>query len=367
VGGSVRVLFFLAVLGGKGEDGVSGTTTMLQKWPVREVQVLQSMFVMKNMMALSFVISLFMENRTSMLATQGAVSDSTDSSAHQSLADRCFFRCVHLAAASTIHEGGIFCTILKMVISPTHGMLVKFMYLRLSMVLWVSLHRSKKVFGPIVCCSAHSKGVVLVRDVFWAGSDDARLDVAKWYQHMEAISNLQKYGFQPRVFVVQDLEHQRWNIILRVSLWSRANITSCSRTGQIHEQQRSWTCLYDFRTIKSGKVRSRFFMFSARTMFYLSDDHLVEDVVLPPFGMCHQSCTTTPLLMIPRFNGGDTWRLSSVMVPQNPQLNPSQPQVHTSDRPSGEPPVEHQLVWSTLETLEDCRCSNIKSVLSTDE
>jgi hypothetical protein len=108
-------------------------------------------------------------------------------------------------------------------------------------------------------------------------------------------------------------------------------------------------------------------MISAGTLFYLSDDYLVEDAVLPPFGLCHQRCTTTPLSLIPRFNGGDPHRLSSVMVPQNLQPNPSQPQVHTPDRPSGEPPAGHQLVWSMMEALEDCICSNIKSVLSMDE
>jgi hypothetical protein len=104
-----------------------------------------------------------------------------------------------------------------------------------------------------------------------------------------------------------------WNNILSVSLWSQANITAtnlehqlCSYTiEEIYGQQRSWSCLYTFKSIKSGKVRNSFFMISVRTLFYLSDDYLVEDDVLLPFGLCHQRCTTTSLSLIPRFNGGD--------------------------------------------------------------
>ena len=102
-------------------------------------------------------------------------------------------------------------------------------------------------------------------------------------------------------------------------------------------------------------------------MFYVPDDHFVEDTVLLPFGLCHQRWTTISLSLIPRFNGKDPLRLSSVMVIQNLQLSPPKPRVHTPDRPSGEPPAGHQLVWSTMEALEDCRCSNIESGLSTDE
>jgi hypothetical protein len=43
----------------------------------------------------------------------------------------------------------------------------------------------------------------------------------------------------------------------------------------------------------------------------------------------------TSVSLIPRFNGADPMRLSSVMVPQTLQLNLSQPRVHTPDRPLG--------------------------------
>jgi hypothetical protein len=63
-------------------------------------------------------------------------------------------------------------------------------------------------------------------------------------------------------------------------------------------------------------------MISSGTMLYLPDDHIAEDVVLSPFGLCYQRWTTKPLSMIPRFNSGDPLRSSSVMVPQNLQLGP---------------------------------------------
>jgi hypothetical protein len=108
-------------------------------------------------------------------------------------------------------------------------------------------------------------------------------------------------------------------------------------------------------------------MISTGTIFYLSDDHLVEDVVLSLFGLCHQRCTTTPLLLILSFNGRDSLRLSSVMVSLNLQLNPSQPRVHTPYWPSREPIAGHQLVWSMMEAHEDCRYISIDSVLLRDD
>jgi hypothetical protein len=90
------------------------------------------------------------------------------------------------------------------------------------------------------------------------------------------------------------------------------------------------------------------------TMLSLTDGDYVEEAILLLFGFFHQMWMTTCLLLIPRFNSGDMSWLSSVMVHRYLQLNYSQPQVHTPDRPSGEPPAGHQLVWST-EALEDCR------------
>jgi hypothetical protein len=231
---------------------------------------------------------------------------------------------------ATFPGGDLVGAVPMMVIPPTPDLLFKCMYLKLSMVLRVSLHTSKKVFAPFACCSAHSDGVV--HDVFWAGADDhgleVKLDAIEWLilvyfdQNLEAISNL---CFLSMIFAAQGLECPRCDNTLTVSLWSKVNITSiilkhrfCSQTTiEIHGQQRSWSCLYACKTIISGKVQNHFFIITICTMLYLSDDQHVEDVVLPLFGLCHQRWMTTPLSLIPRFNGGDSWRLSSVMVPQN--------------------------------------------------
>lgn len=232
------------------------------------------------------------------------------------------------------------------------------------MLLPVSMYTSSVVSDPII--------------VSWAGADChglvEKLHTAEWLllvlldQNLKAISILLEcstwclncwinvsFYFQHMVFAAHGLECQGWNKIL-------TNEIICG-------QQKSWSCHYAYRIIISGnviEVQDSFFMISAGTRFYLPDDYLAEDAVLLPFGLCHQGWTTTSLSMILRFNGGDPIRLSSVMLPQNLQLNP-QPRVHTPDRPSGEPPAGHQPVWSTMEALKDCRCSNIESMLSTDE
>jgi hypothetical protein len=48
------------------------------------------------------------------------------------------------------------------------------------------------------------------------------------------------------------------------------------------------------------------------TCLSLSDGRLVEDAVFSLFGLCHRRWTTSPPLLIPRFNSGDTLSLSSV-------------------------------------------------------
>jgi hypothetical protein len=75
--------------------------------------------------------------------------------------------------------------------------------------------------------------------------------------------------------------------------------------------------------------------------------------------------TTHPLLIL-RFNSRDTLSLSSVKVIQDLQLN-SIPHVHNPDRPLGEPSAGHQLDRTSIEALEDYRCGNFESELSTDE
>jgi hypothetical protein len=126
--------------------------------------------------------------------------------------------------------------------------------------------------------------------------------------------------------------------------------------------------MYVCRTINRGDTtrsyeRDCLFVYSEGTLF-LPDDLLVEGVVLSQFGLCHQRWTTTSLSLIPRFNRGNPLRLSSVMVHQNLQFNRPKPRVHTPDRLSGETPVGHQLVWSTIEAYI---CNNTKSVLPVDD
>ena len=97
-----------------------------------------------------------------------------------------------------------------------------------------------------------------------------------------------------------------------------------------------------------------------------SDDCLVEYAVSMLFGLCHRRWTTTPPSLIPRFNSGDPLSLGSVKVIRNLKLN-SIPHVHMPDRPLGEPPTGHQLDCTSIEALEDYKCGNFESVLSTDE
>ena len=101
------------------------------------------------------------------------------------------------------------------------------------------------------------------------------------------------------------------------------------------------------------------------TCLSLSYDWHVQDVVSLLFGLCHWRWTTTPLSLIPRFNSRDTRSSSSVKLIRYQQLNPI-PHVHITDRPLGDPPVEHQLDRTYIEALEDYRCDNFGSGLSTD-
>jgi hypothetical protein len=62
----------------------------------------------------------------------------------------------------------------------------------------------------------------------------------------------------------------------------------------------------------------------------------------------------------------DALSLSLMKVIRYLQLN-STPRVHFSDRPWREPPMGHQLNHTYVGTLEDCKCGNFKSEMSTDE
>lgn len=102
------------------------------------------------------------------------------------------------------------------------------------------------------------------------------------------------------------------------------------------------------------------------TCLPLSDDRLVEDAISKLFGLCHRRWTTTPSSLILRFNSRDSLSSSSVMDIRYLQLN-STPCVLIPDRLSGEPPAGHQLDRTFIEALEDYRCGNFESELSTDE
>lgn len=103
-----------------------------------------------------------------------------------------------------------------------------------------------------------------------------------------------------------------------------------------------------------------------RAVFSLLDVIQVEGAVSVLFGI-GQRWKTTPPPPILRFNSGDPQRLSSVMHPQYLQLNLSIPLVQTPESLPEEPPGERQLVCSTLEALEDWRCSIFESELSSDK
>lgn len=131
---------------------------------------------------------------------------------------------------------------------------------------------------------------------------------------------------------------------------------------------------HDWKMMLDGDKRALLYVSNERhflcslscTCLSVSHDRLVEDAVSTLFGLCHQRWTTTPLLLILRFNSGDTLSLSSVKDTQYLQLN-SIPRVYIPDRPLGEPPAGHQLDRTSIEALEDCKCGNIESGLSTDE
>jgi hypothetical protein len=101
------------------------------------------------------------------------------------------------------------------------------------------------------------------------------------------------------------------------------------------------------------------------TRFSLIDETHGE-VAVPLFGLNHQRWLTTPLLLVLRFNSVDTLSLSSVSLLRYLQLSTPQPQVHTPDRPLGEPSTGHQLVWS-IEAFEDYNCGIFESELSADD
>ena len=115
-------------------------------------------------------------------------------------------------------------------------------------------------------------------------------------------------------------------------------------------------------------VNKRDFQRSCCTLLSLPDGDLAGETVLFLFGFFHRRWPTTSLLLIPRFNRGDMLRLSSVLVHIYLHLKSPLPQVHTPDRPSGEPPTGHQPVWSieALGDIADAAFSN-ESDLSTHD
>jgi hypothetical protein len=107
-------------------------------------------------------------------------------------------------------------------------------------------------------------------------------------------------------------------------------------------------------------------LISISTWFFWHDDKHGDDVV--PVVWVDPSVVddNTPAAS-PQIQWQGLLRLSSVKDIQYLQLSHLLPQVQTPDRPSGEPPAGHQLVWSMLRALEDFTCKNIKPRLSMDK
>jgi hypothetical protein len=93
----------------------------------------------------------------------------------------------------------------------------------------------------------------------------------------------------------------------------------------------------------------------------------VEDTIPLLFRLCHQRWTTTPSLLILRFNNGDSLSLNSVKAIRYLQLEAHKPQVHTPERLLEELTTRHQPVWSIMDALEDHNCNKFKLELSLDK
>jgi hypothetical protein len=201
-----------------------------------------------------------------------------------------------------------------------------------------------------------------------------------------SISEILDFTFELVVFAARWLEYHNWNNLPSVNLWRRVNIrdadllkynvhTQCIRGSKNLGFGIMWLQIdlkadasFNMKLMASTTTNhKRHFMGCfCRTCLSLPADRHVEDAVSMLFGLCHRRCTTTLLLLIPRFNGRDTLSLSSVKVIRYLQLNFS-PRVHIPDRPLGEPPAGHQLDRTYIEALEDCICGNFESELSADE
>ena len=99
------------------------------------------------------------------------------------------------------------------------------------------------------------------------------------------------------------------------------------------------------------------------TRFHLLDYMHGEDV--PVVRVEPAAVDDNTFVTVPQIQQQGPLSLSSVKDLLYLQLNTPLPQVHTPDRPSGEPPAGHQLVWSA-EALEDYSCGTFGSELSTD-
>jgi hypothetical protein len=215
----------------------------------------------------------------------------------------------------------------------------------------------------------------------------------KWYAQLGLlhvfISEILDVSFQPIVFADHCWEYQNWNNLLSVSLWTQVknNDTDCVHTQQIRfkgiKNIGFWILRLQsdlkadvpihlkliFRDVmaRTTVTHEHHFIGSfSCTHFSLSHGCHVEDAVSQLFGLCHRRWMTTPPLLITRFNSRDVLSLSSVKVIRYLLLN-STPRMHFPDRPSGEPLAGHQLDRTFVEALEDYRCGNFESGMSTNE
>jgi hypothetical protein len=152
--------------------------------------------------------------------------------------------------------------------------------------------------------------------------------------------------FHPLVFAAPGLERLRYYHMHCVSLWIHPILIStmveyqfCShKANQISGQQRSWSCLCACKSIRRGKDHQR----RARTRCLLGFKEMVVlhlqsgcciwiscqaavhavFAFFVPLGCIRRRQIRESPMSLPRFNGEEFFDLSSVMHPQDLQLNP---------------------------------------------
>jgi hypothetical protein len=255
-----------------------------------------------------------------------------------------------------------------------------------SVVLQELLHMRKGISAPFprcstrfetarqgMCCTDYVGHVLMVMLVKTSDSDHQRIDSAAQCLHLKWESlicvNWWDQVEQIDISLLVIVVHTQQTIICGstmgiMELTEVHNQDTCSGSTPIpiNLEVILRSIMASTTTIHEQHFR---YCFSC-TCSLLSLDRHAEDVVSMLFGLCHRRWTTTPPLLILRFNSRDTLSLSSVKVIQDLQLN-SIPHVHNPDRPLGEPSAGHQLDRTSIEAFEDYRCGNFEFELSTDE